>query len=344
MIRLYLAMEEELLVVTHRNGRWQVDSPLAGVPMESVAADPLRPERLYCATFGRGLWRSGDAGLSWQPAGEGIAHTEVTAVAVSGIERAGEHGVVWAGTEPSALFRSEDGGESWQEQQGLRGLPSAPTWSFPPRPWTHHVRWITPDAAVAGRIFVCIEAGALIRSLDGGHSWEDRQPDSPRDTHTLRSHPLAPGRLYAAAGDGFMAPGSGYAESHDAGVTWQRFGTGLRHHYLWGVAVDPGNPETVVVSGARGPREAHNPTSAESTIYRRTGGGAWQEVRAGLPDPKGILRPVLAANEAEPGVFYLASNHGIFRSEDAGLTWERLAVAWPERFRHQHVQGLVATG
>lgn len=341
MTKLYVAMEDELLVVTGRDGRWQLESRMSGMATECLAADPAQPERLFCGTFGQGLWLSQDAGASWEPAGQGISNPQVTAVAVSSIDRVGGHGVAWAGTEPSALFRSEDGGKSWEGRNSFQRLPSASSWSFPPRPWTHHVRWITPDATVPHRLFLCIEAGALIRSLDGGLTWEDRRSDGPRDTHTLRSHRLAPDRLYAAAGDGFMAPGMGYAESRDGGITWRRFGVGLHHHYLWSIAVDPGDPDRMVVSGAHGPREAHNPKAAESTVYRRAGGGEWVEVREGLPEVRGTIVPELAANEAEPGVFYLASNRGLFRSADAGLNWERLELAWPERFHHQHVRSLV---
>jgi hypothetical protein len=53
---------------------------------------------------------------------------------------------VYAGTEPSALYTSNDGGDSWERMEGLNSLPSSKSWSFPPRPWTHHVRWIEPDA------------------------------------------------------------------------------------------------------------------------------------------------------------------------------------------------------
>ncbi len=64
-------------------------------------------------------------------------------------------------------------------------------------------------------------------------------------------------------------------------------------------------------------------------------------MRAGLPEPRGLLASVLAAHEAEPGVFYAASNKGIFRSGDAGLTWEALPIAWPEGFRLGRASSLV---
>jgi photosystem II stability/assembly factor-like uncharacterized protein len=211
-------MEEELLVVEG------VESPRAERRLDDrkprcLAADPLRPELIYCGTADRGLWRSTDAGDSWEPVGEGITHANVTAVAVSAAERTDGRGVVYAGTEPSTLFRSEDGGGSWRELEAMRRLPSFPEWSFPPKPETSHVRWIPPDPAVPGRLFVCIEAGALIRSYDGGETWVDRVSEGPLDTHTLAVREDAPGRLYSAAGDGFFAEGGGYLESPDGGDT-----------------------------------------------------------------------------------------------------------------------------
>ena len=335
MIRIYMATDEGVSIVSDRDGRWAAERRLVGRPTQCLAADPNRSERVYCGTFGQGLWRSDDAGASWQPAGEGIAHPEVMAVAVSRLEQAGDFGVIWVGTEPSALFRSEDGGQSWQEQPGLRQLPSSRTWSFPPRPWTHHVRWIAPDATEAGRLFVGIELGGVMRSLDSGLTWEDHKPGAQPDVHTLRTHPLAPGRVYEAAG-------GGYAESQDGGDTWSGADAGLAHHYLWGLAVDSGNPDLVIVSAASGPRQAHNADSAASTIYRRLGQEPWQEVRAGLPGPRGIRAYRLAASPSEPGVFYAAGeSNGLYRSGDGGLSWEQLDIPWPDDYPRRHVEALV---
>ncbi|MDX6379407.1 MAG: hypothetical protein QOI57_431 [Rubrobacteraceae bacterium] len=341
--RIYAAMANELLVASHRNGHWETEQQLAGASVQCVAVDPLKPEVVYCGTFDRGLWRSVDAGASWERVGENIDGA-VMAVAVSAAEQAGEHGVAYAGTEPSAVYRSEDGGNTWRELGGLRDLPSEPEWSFPPRPETDHVRWISPDPNTPGRVFVAIEAGALIRTHDAGATWEDRVPDGPRDTHTLATHKDAPGRLYSAAGDGFMALGYGYAESSDAGTSWWRFADGLRHHYLWGVAVDPGDPETVVVSAARGPWEAHNSKAAESTIYRKTAGESWQEVSKGLPEVEGRNVAVLAAKQGEPGVFYALTNKGLYRSQDAGLSWERLDIATQDHYQRPTGLAVVESG
>ena len=79
--------------------------------------------------------------------------------------------------------------------------------------------WILPDPGVAGRLYLAIEPGALVRSYDGGETWQDRGPDGPRDTHTLAPPTDARGRLYSAEGHEFTRVGLGYTESPDAGGT-----------------------------------------------------------------------------------------------------------------------------
>jgi photosystem II stability/assembly factor-like uncharacterized protein len=187
---------------------------------------------------------------------------------------------------------------------------------------------------MASRLFVGIELGGVMRSQDAGLSWEDRKPGSQHDSHTLRTHPSAPGHVYEAAG-------GGYAESRDGGETWRGDDAGLQHHYLWGLAVSPGDPETLVVSAAHGPGQAHNPQSAESCLYRKTAGEPWRSIRDGLPEPRGTRSLVLATNESEPEAFYAAGRDGtLYRSADTGLTWETLPVSWPDGYQVRNVEGL----
>jgi photosystem II stability/assembly factor-like uncharacterized protein len=325
--RIYITTGKELMVLTERDGGWEAELKLVNRPTQCVAVDPLIVSRIFCGTFGDGAWRSSDGGETWSPAGAGISHREVMSIAVSAAERVGDHGVVWAGTEPSAIFRSEDAGQTWRECPALAELPSAPTWSFPPRPWTSHVRWIAPDPVEAGRIFAGIELGGVMRSLDGGLSWEDRKPGSQHDAHVLRTHPAAPGRVYEVAGGGF-------AESRDGGATWTGFDIGLRHHYLWGLAIDSSDPETMVITAARGPGQAHTREHAEAFLYRRGTGEIWTQVTSGLPNPRGTRAFPLAAHPELGGVFFAVMHTGdLFRSSDGGMNWERAHVTWPPGYQ-----------
>jgi photosystem II stability/assembly factor-like uncharacterized protein len=312
---------------------WVVEQHLQGKSPDCVAVDPSDPTRLYCGTEGEGLWTSPDGGRTWGQAGSGISHPAITSVAVGPPERGQRSGVVYVGTQPSTVFRSDDGGSTWRELSGLRMLPSSRTWSFPPQPDTHHVRWIEPNRTRPGEVFVAIEAGALVRTRDGGQTWLDRVPGGPFDTHTAATHLLAPERVYAAAGDG-------YFESTDAGDTWARRVDGLQHRYLVGVAVDPADPDTVVVSAAQGPGVAYRPPHAAAYVYRKTAGQAFALAMPGLPDGRGTTASRFATHPEERGVIYAANNQGTFRSEDAGRTWGALDIPWPPRALAQGVEAL----
>jgi hypothetical protein len=361
MRTLYIAMEDALLIAKQQaqdvTQDWQLAGRLEGLPTYALAVDPYHPERMYCSTFGKGLWRSNDSGDTWTPVGAGIRSPEVMAVAVSEASRSGKYGVVWAGTEPSALFHSEDGGESWIEHRSLQAIPSRTTlpWSFPPRPYTHHVRWIEPDPITPNRLFVAIEQGGVMRSLDGGSSWEDHKAGAQIDGHTLATHKLAPGRVYEAAGGTGLVFSTddqerkfpiltrgGYAETRDGGGTWETQTGGLeQHHYFWSLAVDPADPDVMVMSGGLGPQHVHFPVLAESYLYRRTANTPWQMVTEGLPEPKGTIAHILKTHEEEPGVFYAASGRGVYRSADQGQTWQRLGITIPAHYRWQRTYGLI---
>lgn len=334
MTRLFVALENTLLVMRRHDEGWSVSTELEHTRPQCLAIDPHNPQRVYCGTVDRGLWRSTDAGATWHALDAGITHDRVVALTVDSRDRTNGNSAVYAGTEPSAVFRSDDGGDTWRRCSGLNDLPSSDQWSFPPRPHTHHVRWIAADPHTAGRIYVAVEAGALVRSPDGGTTWEDRVPDGPFDTHTLVTHESAPGRLYVAAGDG-------YFESDDGGDSWHTPREGLRHSYCWSVAVDPADPETVVISAAAGAYSAHSARRAETYIYRKTAHSAWQQVHAGLPDPQGTSRSILATERGNADVFYAANNRGVFRSDDAGQTWHRLEIPWSNSAHEANAEALL---
>src|SRR5690606_15279611 len=141
---------------------------------------------------------------------------------------------------------------------------------------------------VKGRIYVAAEAGALIRSFDGGRTWEDRVPGGPWDSHTVVIHPDQPDRIYSAAGDG-------YFESLDGGDTWHKPNEGLPYGYFWSVAIDPSDTETIVVSSSPGAGAGHgHGRGSRAGLYRKERGTSWQASSKGLPEEEGTVLPILA--------------------------------------------------
>jgi photosystem II stability/assembly factor-like uncharacterized protein len=337
MATILAGMQDSLLVLRSTKAGWNIHQSLVGTHPQSLAFDPLNPGRAYCGTFGGGLWKTDDGGQNWDQIGkQSMSNQNVTSVSVSPLERwSSGFNIVYAGTEPSEFYRSNDGGLTWERMTNLNRLSSHELWSFPPRPWTHHVRWIEPDVNSSGYIFVAIEAGALVQSRDSGRTWIDRPQQGPYDTHTLATHRRAPKRLYSSAGDG-------YFESFDYGETWNSPTSGLNHHYLYGLAVDCRNPQTVVVSASTGAWQAHyGEQNTESFLYRRSEDNSqWELVSKGLPEPRGTMIAILTSSSKNAGEFYVASNRGIFCSTDSGTSWKSLDIAWPREFHSQHAWAL----
>jgi photosystem II stability/assembly factor-like uncharacterized protein len=305
MIRLYAAAESAVTLV--ENGR--VEATLENRGARCVAVDPRDPGTLYVGTSDEGLFKSEDGGRSWEGL-SGVGHPRVTSVAVSPAD-----GALYAGTEPSSLFVSRDGGASWRELEGLKNLPSAPTWSFPPRPWTSHVRAIAPSHADPELVVAGIELGGIVRSPDGGETWQDQRPGAYADCHSLAAHPSNPETLYEAAGGGF-------AESADFGDSWTAADGGMDLHYVWGLAVDTQDPNLVYASAASGPGRAHGSGPSNAEIYRRRDGGPWETTLDGLA----AFPYALAADPETPGTLYAGLGDGrILRTPDAGASWDEVA-------------------
>src|SRR6266536_62900 len=178
--RLYAATGNAIARLDEVGGEWTVELSLPGSGAQCLAVDPADPETVYAGLRESGVRRTRDGGRTWVDCR--LPQPGVFSLAVSGTDAA-----VYAGTEPSALYRSDDGGETWRELKGLLDLPSRPTWSFPPRPWTSHVRWIAPSPHNGDVILVGIELGGLMRSTDGGETWH--AADEGRDLNYTWSVP-----------------------------------------------------------------------------------------------------------------------------------------------------------
>ena len=325
-MRMLVATDQEVVAIDVEKGDCASAQGISDRPT-CLAADPLVHGRAWCGTYRGGVFRSDDEGQTWQSVG--LAGRLIMAIAASPVER----DVVWIGTEPSELWRSADAGATWEPTSRLETLRSSSEWSFPPRPDTHHVRWIACHPLHPERLWVAIEAGALVSTIDGGRTWRDRVAGGPRDTHELAVHRQAPDRLCVAAGDG-------YFESDDGGETWRSPGRGLEVGYLRSVAIDPAiapeASEAVVVSASTGPHTAYVAGRSDGRLYRRLTRDRWERVRDGWPDPPSTIAPLLCAG-TKPGELWAADERGVHRSDDRGKSWRAVAGYAPSP---QHLRGL----
>jgi hypothetical protein len=304
--RLYAATGDGIARLDEVDGAWTVALSLAGSGAQCLARDPAAPDTLYAGLREGGVRRTDDGGRTWADCA--LPAPGVFSLAVSPVD-----GAVYAGTEPSALYRSDDGGETWRELEALLDLPSRPTWSFPPRPWTSHVRWIAPSPHEASLLLVGIELGGLMRSLDGGESWEDHRPGAQRDVHSLAWHPAVAGRAYEAGG-------GGAAWSEDSGDTWRPADDGRDRHYTWAVAVDPVDPELWYVTASTGPYAAHGRGDPQARIYRWSA-GRWEALAGGLPEPLPAMPYALVAVQGR--LFAGLGDGQLWESFDRGESWRR---------------------
>jgi photosystem II stability/assembly factor-like uncharacterized protein len=319
---ILVATDREVVVFDVERGTSALAHGIGDRPT-CLVADPLVQGRAWCGTHRAGMFTSDDGGRSWQLVG--LAGRLLMAVTASPVER----DVVWVGTEPSEVWRSVNAGKTWEQTGRLESLSSSSEWSFPPRPDTHHVRWIACHPIEPQRLWVAIEAGALVSTIDGGRTWRDRVPRGPWDTHELAVHPKAPDTLRVSAGDG-------YFESDDAGATWRSPSVGLEVGYLRSVAIDPERPELVVVSASSGPHSAYVAGRSDGRVYRRVNGERWERVRDGWPEPASTIAPLLCAG-AKAGELWAADERGVHRSDDGGNSWRRVVTyATPP----QQVRGL----
>jgi hypothetical protein len=329
MSTLYAITGNDVVLLQESPRGWRAELLLRDVGAQCIALDPHDARRLVVGTFDRGLLLSEDAGRSWRQV-TGLPAQRILSVAISSSRVVGGRGVIFAGAEPSALYWSEDNGSSWQEARSLRELPSAASWSFPPRPWTSHVRAIAVSPHDPNLILVGIELGGVLRSTDGGVTWADQRPGCYLDCHALLLHPAAPNLVYEAAG-------GGVAVSRDAGDTWRAEDEGIDRRYVWALASSPDDPAIWFVSAAPGPREAHGPGphrdavpirvgEANARIFRRVADQPWRPVE-GLPDPLPSMPYALLIPPGEPRMLYVGFRDGrLWRGRELGSIWEELPV------------------
>ena len=222
--------------------------------------------------------------------------------------------VVYAGGEPAAIYRSGDGGETWQECSGFREVPESSNWGFHAETRDSHVRDLRAIPGNPDIMYVGIEIGGMVRSRDGGGSWQ-QLPGIDDDIHCVDLSSASPDRVYVATA---VAP----YRSDDGGERWETINNGLERCYTLHIASAPDDPDLVLVTVSTNARR-DNPQ-----FYRSTDGGRhWQ-----LIEPLSSDDMVVAFDwdPADHQRVYAGTDGGkILVSEDRGQTWEGLPVSVP---------------
>ncbi len=295
-------------------GDWAVEIALSGQNVRCLAADPLDRAVVYAGTKGQGVWRSGDAGKSWEPAG--LDGQMVNALAVS----PHEPGVIYAGTKPALMYVSRDSGGSWSELEGFRRIPFRWWWFSPADPpgMRAYVQAIAVSPTDPNVLLAGIELGAVVLSEDGGQTWSGHRKRSLRDCHALKFH-AADGRwVYEAGGTG-----GGASVSRDGGRTWHKVTDGLAKGYGVSCAADGERPEIWYVAVAPGPGKAYG-EKAQAYLYRAEGGAPWQPI-GWEPHPMERMPIDLLTDPGQPGHLYAGLVNGdVWHSANYGDEWQQL--------------------
>lgn len=295
--------------------QWSVEQVLEGYRVTCLVSDPHNHGRVFAGTRTSGVLFSVDQGQSWQP--RGLAGQVITAIAVSPLIP----GRVVAGTKPSCIFLSSDYGVHWEELPSFRGIFSRRFWLSPAeKPFTAYVQGIALSPTDQNVIVVGIEAGAVVRSHNGGKTWEDHKKGALRDCHSLTFHASNGDWVYEAGGTG-----AGTAVSRDGGKTWIQNRLGLDRHYGWACAADPIHPEISYLSVSPSPFKAHSENNAQAYIFRSNAEGVWEKLGGGLPQPLDHMPYALLTEPGMPGnVVAGLSNGNVWSSKDYGDTWEKM--------------------
>ena len=247
---------------------------------------------------------------------------------------------LWCGVEPAALFRSRDGGNSWELVSGISNHEHARQWQ--PGGGGLCLHTILRDGH---RMHLGISTGGHYLSEDGGQTFNasnsgigagfvpDPYPEFGQCVHKIARHPAAPGRLYIQNHGGWPdRPGIGVLRSDDYGHTWRSIADGLPSDFGLPIIVHPHDPDTIYVV----PLEPMTRTCPEGrpAVWRsENGGGSWKRLTKGLPKKEGfftVLRDGMDADPySSPGLYFGTTTGQLWLGRDGGEDWSCLFDSLP---------------
>jgi photosystem II stability/assembly factor-like uncharacterized protein len=328
---------------------WEVSGP--HFPMTAVYAAAIDTRRrsprllagMTSSHFGPSVATSDDLGASWQePERAPVAFPADTGVALERVWQlapgpAGQPDRVYAGTQPSALFVSDDGGITFDLVRSLWGHPHREQWGAGYGGQAIHTVLPHPDDPAS--VLVAMSTGGVYRTTDGGATWApnntgvkayflpDPYPEFGQCVHKVARHPERPDQL-------FLQNHHGVYRSDDAGATWQSIADGLPSDFGFAIVVHPHRPGVVYTFPLTADGHRY-PPDFRCRVYRSEDAGAsWTALSEGLPTEPfypTVLRDAMGTDDADPAGIYFGTRSGeVYASADEGDTWQQVAANLPD--------------
>jgi photosystem II stability/assembly factor-like uncharacterized protein len=348
----------------------------AGWEIYHMKGSPADPDRIYCSQtsgwFGQVIQRSNDGGKTWEAPGGGVTMSPqgmpqgesnrfvydtssetgkplTTHQWYDGTQHPWEFKRVWhmepalsdpdtvyAGVEDAALFRTVDGGHTWQELAGLRGHGTGPRWQ--PGAGGMCLHTIVLDPTDPHRIFIAISAAGAFRTDDGGKTWKpinrglrsqflpDQDAEVGHCVHRIAQHGAQPNVL-------FMQKHWDVLRSDDAGDNWHEVSGNLPTDFGFVITINSHEPETVYVVPIKSDSE-HYPLKGHLRVYRsKSGGNEWEAMTKGLPQRNcyvNVLRGAMSVDKLDPcGVYFGTTGGQVYGSADGGDSWKAIVHDLP---------------
>lgn len=363
-VRVLVGTKKGAFILTSdgKRQKWDVNGPLfAGWEIYHMKGSPAEPDRIYASQtsgwFGQIIQRSSDGGKTWETPGGGMTKTPEgmprgesnkfvyvgkvgTHMWYDGTPHPWEFKRVWhlepsladpdtayAGVEDAAIFKTTDGGHTWQELPGLRDAQGS---RWQPGAGGMGLHTILLDPINPDRIYIAISAAGAFRSDDGGQSWKPinrglRSEFMPNPTaevghcvHRIALHRSRPDVL-------FMQKHWDVMRSDNAGGDWREVSGNLPSDFGFPIDVHAHEPETIYVVPIKSDSE-HYPPEGKLRVYRsRTGGNEWEPLTNGLPQRDcyvNVLREAMAVDTLDQcGIYFGTTGGQVYCSPDSGDTW-----------------------